>query len=86
MQQQSDEIQHQQQQQQQEQQQQLHADQVVRVKLELSSLTRDVAAGWQQQGAFIAVWDSGHHSCLAAAIRLSAVYRLPNVVLLQEPL
>lgn len=50
----------------------------------LVGLTRELAAAWQQEGAVVAVWDSGHHSCLAAAIRLSAVYRLPHVVLLQQ--
>ena len=74
----------QQQQQQQQQQGSLQAGQVQVVRLELPSLTREVAAQWQEQGAVVAVWDSGHHSCLAAAIRLSAVYRLPQVVLLQE--
>lgn len=58
--------------------------QVQRVSLGLSAVTRDVALEWQQQAAVVAVWDSGHHNCLAAAIRLSAVYRLPNVVLLQQ--
>lgn len=58
---------------------------VQRVTVEsLAGLTRDLAAEWHQEGAVVAVWDSGHHSCLAAAIRLSAVYRLPNVVLLQQ--
>lgn len=57
---------------------------VERVTVEsLAGLTRELAAGWKQ-GAVVAVWDSGHHSCLAAAIRLSAVYRLPHVVLLQQ--
>lgn len=57
---------------------------VQRVSLGLSAVTRDVALEWQQQAAVVAVWDSGHHSCLAAAIRLSTVYRLPHVVLLQQ--
>jgi hypothetical protein len=76
------------QQQQQQQQQQvtpLQPDQVHKVTLELSQLTRELAAEWQQRGAVVAVWDSGHHSSLAAAIRLKAVYRLPHVVLLQQP-
>jgi hypothetical protein len=75
----------QQQQQQQEQVTPLQPAQVHRVTLELSALTRELAAEWQQQVAVVAVWDSGHHSSLAAAIRLSAVYRLPHVVLLQQP-
>lgn len=58
---------------------------VQRVTVEsLAGLTREQAAEWQQEGAVVAVWDSGHHSCLAAAIRLSAVYRLPHVELLQQ--
>lgn len=51
-------------------------------RLALQEITRDVAAAWQDK-AVIAVLDTGHHSCLAAAIRLSAVYRLSQVVLLQ---
>jgi hypothetical protein len=52
-------------------------------RLQLVGVTRGVAAQWRQRGALVAVWDSGHHSCLAAAIRLSAVYRLPGVALLK---
>jgi hypothetical protein len=76
------------QQQQQQQQQQvplLQHDRIQIVKLGLADVTRDAAVAWQQAGAVVAVWDSGHHSCLAAVIRLSAVYRLPDVVLLQQP-
>lgn len=58
-----------------------HGQQVQLVSMQLADLTREVAAAWQ--GNAVAVVDSGHHSCLAAAIRLRAVYRLSNVVLLQ---
>lgn len=61
---------------------QLPGAQVVRVA-QLAELTRDAVDAWSPQHACIAVVDSGHHSCLAAAIRLQAVWRLPNVVLLQ---
>jgi hypothetical protein len=47
----------------------------------LIDITRDVAETWRDK--LVAVIDTGHHSCLAAAIRLTAVYRLPQVVLLQ---
>lgn len=53
-----------------------------RVSLALADVTREAAAAWPN--GIVAVWDSGHHSSLAAAIRLSAVYRVPRVVLLQE--
>ncbi|WIA39784.1 hypothetical protein OEZ86_005839 [Tetradesmus obliquus] len=55
---------------------------VQHASLQLQQLDRQAAAAWQQ-GSTVAVVDTGHHSCLAAAIRLSAVYRLPSVVLLQ---
>lgn len=63
-----------------------HASQMLGVEVvqvSLVELTRDAAAAWMDDGSIIAVVDTGHHSCLAAAIRLSAVYRMPRVVLLQ---
>jgi hypothetical protein len=54
---------------------------VQHASLQLQEIDRAAAAAWQN--STVAVVDTGHHSCLAAAIRLSAVYRLPSVVLLQ---
>jgi hypothetical protein len=63
------------------QQQQQAGVAVQHASLQLQELDRSAAAAWQ--GSTVAVIDTGHHSCLAAAIRLSAVYRLSSVVLLQ---
>jgi hypothetical protein len=54
------------------------------VRTPLAQLDRDAAERWRQQGAVVAVWNSGHHSCLATAIRLSAVWRLGDAVVLVE--
>jgi hypothetical protein len=54
---------------------------VVVERLPLTAVTRDAADAWRDAAA-VAVLDSGHHSALAAAVRLSAVYRLRRVCLL----